>query len=171
MDEDDSQRPLISYTGDDESPGPSHIDSVMDSPANNRFAPISPVATKSPIKKPASKKQGTIVSSVVNLCATAMGAGVLSLPHALANTGGVLGVCLIYGFAIAADMSCVMLVACSRACHHYSLEGVARHYLGEKGYWTVNIALLLLLYGALVLMEIVVMDLLPPVVQVMLSIS
>lgn len=33
------------------------------------------------------EKQGTVMSSVVNLCATAMGAGVLSLPHAFAQCG------------------------------------------------------------------------------------
>lgn len=166
MDSDeDHERPLLSYAGD-ESPGPSHIDTVTNSPAGQRFAPVSPVATKSPIKKPSSKKQGSVISSITNLCATAMGAGVLSLPHVLANCGAALGVVLIYFTAVAADISCLMLVKCSRACHHYSMENVAKHYLGPAGYWFVNVCLVVLLYGALVLVEIVVMDLIPPVVQV-----
>lgn len=41
------------------------------------------------------EKQGSVASSVVNLCATAMGAGVLSLPHAFAQCGIVLGVLMV----------------------------------------------------------------------------
>ena len=40
-------------------------------------------------------RSGTVASSVVNLCATAMGAGVLSLPKAFSNAGMLLGTALV----------------------------------------------------------------------------
>ena len=49
------------------------------------FSPVAPLLARSPAPKREAEKKGTVFGSVVNLCATAMGAGVLSLPHAFAQ--------------------------------------------------------------------------------------
>ena len=52
---------------------------------------MTPRTPQSPIGVPHTAK-ASIFASVVNLCATAMGAGVLSLGHGFANTGWLLGI-------------------------------------------------------------------------------
>ena len=106
----------------------------------------------------------TLFASVVNICATAMGAGILSLPRAMAKCGVVLGVGLVFLFAGLADLSLVLLLDCSHASGRRSFETVAQHYVGRIGRMTVKMALVVFLFGAIVLMMIVVADLFTPVV-------
>ena len=125
---------------------------------------MTPRTPQSPIGVPHTAR-ASIFASVVNLCATAMGAGVLSLGHGFANTGWLLGIFLVFLFAAGSDMSLLFIVRAGRACGRHTLPGVAKHYLGSMGMWIVNLSLIILLFGCIVLVEIVAMDLLPPVVQ------
>ena len=129
------------------------------------FSPVAPILARSPAPKREAEKKGTVFGSVVNLCATAMGAGVLSLPHAFAQMGALLGIMTVYIIAFFSDMSLVFLSRCSQCSDRHSFEGVATHYLGARGAKILNAALVVLLFGGSTLMMIVIMDLLPRVVQ------
>lgn len=104
---------------------------------------------------------GTVYSSVVTLLATAMGAGILSLPRAFAMTGWALGVCLMLTIALAADVSLKFLVDCSRASGIQSYEGNAKYYLGSLGSHMTSFFLILLLFLADCAFVSIVKDLLP----------
>ena len=131
---------------------------------------LTPKTPRSPIGLRRSKNS-SIFASVVNLCATAMGAGVLSLGHGFANTGWLLGITCLFLFAVCSDLSLLFIVRSGRACGRHTLAGVAKHYLGSAGMWTANFSLVILLFFALVLVEIVAMDLLPPVIQSIAGVS
>lgn len=106
----------------------------------------------------------TVFSSLVSLCASAMGSGVISLGHAFADTGIFIGGLIIIGSAVCTDYSLRYLVNLGRSSGERSYEGVARHYLGVAGERLVSMMLIVLLFGFLVLAMIIVMDLLPPVI-------
>ena len=88
----------------------------------SRFeALLSPIVIKSPrMRRDATDDDlpqvgtGTVASSVINICATAMGAGILSLPQAISRCGWVLGMVLIMIFAVLADVSLIFLVECGQ---------------------------------------------------------
>lgn len=105
------------------------------------------------------QRTGTTFSSVVNLCATAMGAGVLSLPQAMARCGVFLGTTLVLSFALLADISLLLLIDCSRLSGRRSLQGVGTHFFGNKGKYTVKVSLILFLFGGIILMMLVISDL------------
>lgn len=105
------------------------------------------------------------MSSIINLCATAMGAGILSLPQAVSHCGWTVGIGLLLLFAVFADFSLRFLVHCSRLSGRGSFIGLAEHYLGDWGARSAKLALLLLLFGAVVLGMIVVGDLIPTALQ------
>lgn len=107
-------------------------------------------------------KGGTAFSSVVNLLATAMGAGILSLPRAFAMTGWGLGAVLLILSALANDASLAFLVVCARASGQSTYEGNAQKLLGSIGFKIVNVLLILLLFLADVAFVTIVRDLLPP---------
>ena len=67
-------------------------------------------------------------SSTINLAVSAVGAGILSLPNSLSNSGYVLGPLLITFFGITVDYSLVLLFRCGRACG----ERVAARVLGAR---------------------------------------
>lgn len=98
---------------------------------------------------------GTPFSSIVSISATAMGAGILSLPEAVSRCGLFPGLALIIFFGVLADFSLVFLVECSRASGRRSFEGVSVHYLGRLGATAIKVALIVLLFFSLVLLIIV----------------
>ena len=65
---------------------------------------------------------GSIVGSIATLSATAMGAGILSLPIAISYCGAVLGTLLLLVFAVLSDVSLIMLLRASKATGLYDLE-------------------------------------------------
>jgi len=105
----------------------------------------------------------TVFASIVSLCASAMGSGVISLGHGFANTGVVVGVLLIVFCTVATDTSLRYIVELSRCSRENSYEGVAKYYLGGGGKTFLIAMMVLLLFGMSVLAQIIVMDLLPPV--------
>ena len=104
-------------------------------------------------------------SSTINLAVSAVGAGILSLPNSLSNSGYVLGPLLITFFGITVDYSLVLLFRCGRACGETEYDRLALRYLGNSGAFVVKIALMLLLIGALVTLVIIFGDLLTSVMD------
>lgn len=108
---------------------------------------------------------GTFFSSVVTLSATAMGAGVLSLPIAFYYCGYVGGTLLLLLMALMSDYSLLLLVRAGRAANQHTIEGIGRAYYGRKGALLVKVSLLALLFGAMIILLIVVGDVMTPPFQ------
>jgi len=100
------------------------------------------------------------LSATVNLLATTMGAGLLSLPHAFAKCGVGVGVLLILLCGCCNDVTLQFLVVCGRSSQLYTFEGNAQHYLGNLGRRAINGSLLLLLFLGAVSCLLIVMQLL-----------
>jgi len=101
------------------------------------------------------------VSSVISLLATAMGGGLLSLPHAFANCGLAVGASFLVASGLAAGHSLEILVACAEESGQPSFEGNVRFYLGRAWQIVLNISLVLLLVLASSAMFVIIMDLAP----------
>jgi len=101
------------------------------------------------------------MSSVISLLATAMGGGLLSLPHALANCGLAVGASFLVASGLAAGHSLEILVACAEESGQPSYEGNVRFYLGRTWQIVLNISLVLLLILASSSMFVIIMDLAP----------
>mmetsp|Transcript_43359 Transcript_43359/g.97608 ORF Transcript_43359/g.97608 Transcript_43359/m.97608 type:complete len:496 (+) Transcript_43359:1-1488(+) len=110
-------------------------------------------------------RQGTQTSAVLNLLATTMGAGLLSLPQAFAYTGWALGIGLMLVTSFCADLSLQFLVDLGRQSGRMSFEGNAFHYLGNAGKRGLNVLLIALLFLASVAMVIIIHDLLPAFIK------
>lgn len=108
---------------------------------------------------------GSQTSATVNLLATAMGAGLLSLPKAFAHCGLIPGIGLLLMCAWGADIALQFLVVCSRSSRRNSYEGNAEHFLGTIGRRTINVLLLILLFFAAVAMVVIISQLLPKFFQ------
>lgn len=67
--------------------------------------------------------------SIVTLCATSMGAGVLSLPKAMAYGGWAFGFASLAVYAILSDYSLMLLLKAGRACNKSTLVTPRRHTL------------------------------------------
>lgn len=111
---------------------------------------------------------GTVWGSIVNLAATSMGAGVLSLPIALKYGGWVLGTALLAAFALLCDLSLLLLVRARRVSGKASLDDIAEHFYGRVGRAVVKASLITMLFGASVVLLIIGSELLTPVLQYLL---
>lgn len=110
-------------------------------------------------------KRASFAGSVLNLAATASGAGILALPSTIDNAGLLLGIFLVPFVALITDQS---MVALSRSADFLrslsrrrqdagngaeqdvdelaeSMEGASSFLLGSVWVWSIRIALLLLL--------------------------
>ena len=105
---------------------------------------------------------GTVWGSIVNLAATSMGAGVLSLPVALLYGGWVLGTILMVVFSLLCDLSLLMLVRARRASGRASLEDIAEYYYGRPGRVLVKVSLVAILFGGCAVLLLVATELVSP---------
>lgn len=71
----------------------------------------------------------TVFGSIVTLCATSMGAGVLSLPKAMAYGGWAFGFASLAVYAILSDYSLMLLLKAGRACNKSTLVTPQQHTL------------------------------------------
>jgi len=99
------------------------------------------------------------LSATLNLLASTMGAGILSLPYAFAKCGVGVGVFLLLLCSCCNDVTLQFLVICGRSSHKHTFEGNAQHYLGDLGRRAINCSLLLLLFLAAVSHLLIVMQL------------
>eukprot|EP00937_MAST-01D_sp_MAST-1D-sp2_P004354 g4354.t1 len=131
---------------------------------DNTTATLLKVATP----EEAAEGAGTLASTALSLTATAMGAGMLSLPQAFADTGWLVGSISLAVVAAAADFSLVALVRAAEASGKLSVEEQAEHYFGRRGLLLAQGALVLLLFGALIILLVVATDCLQDLWQLML---
>lgn len=112
-----------------------------------------------------SVSQGTLFSSVMNLSATAMGAAILSLPISFSYCGWLGGSILLLLIGLMSDYSLILLVKAARSSNEFTIEGIGRVYFGQKGALFVKCTLLALLFGAILILLIVMGDLTTPSFQ------
>ena len=106
-----------------------------------------------------------LASSTLNLTMTAVGSVVLSLPRAFAECGWAGGTIALAAVALLVDASLVMLVGAARSARADSYEATGAALLGPRGGALVRVSLVVLLFGSLVSLQIIVADLVAPVVQ------
>ena len=85
-------------------------------------------------RAPATEAAGaTVWGTTLNLTATAMGAGMLSLPQASAYAGWLVSSISLIIIAVAADFSLVALVVAAEKSGKCSVEAVSAHFYGSWG--------------------------------------
>ena len=115
------------------------------------------------VSPPSNEPSGTLFSSIVSLSATAIGAGMLSLPISIYYCGAALGTAMIILFAGLSDISMIMLLRCASETRLYDYESLAYHCIGHPGRIATRVVLISLLFGIHTSFIVVVKDtLLPP---------
>ena len=100
---------------------------------------------------------------------TAVGSVVLSLPATFAECGWLAGTCVLALVALLVDASLLFVVYAARSARARSYEEAARALLGPTGGACVEVALIALVYGSLVSLQIIVADQVQPVVLEVLA--
>jgi amino acid permease len=153
------------------------LPSTLDVPASNSYqlesnsSPHGVVETLeqhvlSPIKE--SMARGSVASSIVNLCTASLGAGCLSIPWALCQSGLVTGVLMLWAAAIATNFTIRLLVRLYATDAQVSFESLAMRAFGPIGSAVTHFTVLLYCFGTAVADVIVVGDVLVPVMGILL---
>eukprot|EP00742_Colponemidia_sp_Colp-10_P001426 GILJ01001534.1.p1 GENE.GILJ01001534.1~~GILJ01001534.1.p1 ORF type:complete len:452 (-),score=47.63 GILJ01001534.1:151-1506(-) len=99
--------------------------------------------------------QGTFYSSLVNLTASMMGAGIISLPYSLRCAGYLVGCGSLVLVAALTLLSLFVLIHVCRETGSVGYEDLARRLLGRWGVWTVQTCLVMCLFGGVLIYIIV----------------
>ena len=95
-------------------------------------------------------KQGSVRGSMFALCAVAIGAGVLSLPYVLAQTGWILGTVLILVGAVSGYFSMYMILVRSIETKSKNFSELAKLAGGKPLTILLQISILSFMFGACV---------------------
>jgi hypothetical protein len=106
--------------------------------------------------------KGSLWGTVFNLCAATLGAGALSLPHAIAAMGLVPGLILLTITAFATHYSIVLLVACLDATNARSFEDLSVQVFGKLTGHLVEASIIVFCFGTCVAYTVAVGDILNP---------
>ena len=105
--------------------------------------------------------RGTPLSTALNLAATSMGTGLLTLPHTFARCGPLVGTGLLAVLSVTTDVTLILLVKMSRALGVHTFGALMRKLFGKGGSAVFQLTLISVLFLALTAMQRVVLDLLP----------
>ena len=103
-------------------------------------------------------ENGSIFQSTINLCAVAVGSGVVALPYAVALIGVWPAVFTITTIAALTAMTLRWMVDCSLLSANSTFESTAKFFLGQSGYIALIVNLVLLLLGGGAAMLMVAID-------------
>eukprot|EP00931_Biecheleriopsis_adriatica_P067829 TRINITY_DN41897_c0_g1_i1.p1 TRINITY_DN41897_c0_g1~~TRINITY_DN41897_c0_g1_i1.p1 ORF type:complete len:418 (-),score=54.84 TRINITY_DN41897_c0_g1_i1:33-1286(-) len=106
-------------------------------------------------------RQGTPISSALNLAAAAVGSGILTLPFAFACSGPLRGVAMVLFLGAISATTLVFLVKVGRATKLYTFEQNATYFFGEAGGRCFNALFTLLLFMIYMAYARTAVDLLP----------
>lgn len=109
--------------------------------------------------------QGTPLSTALNLAATSVGMGLLTLPHVFAGCGPLVASILLGVLSITTDITLVLLVRMGRMLNVMTFGSLMRRIFGKSGSLVFQLTLISVLFLALTAMQRVVMDLLPIFVE------
>ncbi|TYZ56898.1 hypothetical protein PybrP1_003623 [[Pythium] brassicae (nom. inval.)] len=118
---------------------------------------------------PGHGQQGSALSSFLGLATTMMGACILTLPGAVAALGIVPAVLLFVLAAALTYASFEMITAACDATGAFSYEALSSRLFGAAGVWAIRLLTLLLLFGSIVMYNVIAMDLFEPFLAGVLS--
>ena len=127
--------------------------------------PSSAAANGEVIVKPSRSgvcSRGSLWGTVFNVCSATLGAGVLSLPHAMAGLGLVPGTILLLVVAMATHFSIVLLVQVICATSAPSFEALSEHVFGKRTRLAVELCIIAFCFGTCIAYTIAVGDNLEP---------
>ena len=110
-----------------------------------------------------------VATATLSLTMTAVGSVVLSLPATFAECGWLAGIAVLLIVALLMDVSLLFIVGAARSARANSYEDAARALLGPTGGACVEIALVCLVYGSLVSLQIIIADQVQPVASAALA--
>lgn len=117
------------------------------------------------------QRLGTPLSSTINLAATAMGTGMLTLPFAFAQCGLASFLAILAVLAVTTDLSLLLLVRTGRATGLTAIGGIMQQIFGSFGRVSFQLMLIAVLFLALTAMQRVVLDLLPMFLEEVLAMT
>lgn len=110
---------------------------------------------------------GSTASSVFNLCASTLGAGVLSLPYAMHQTGLVLGIFAVLMIAVITSFSLMCLIAASRTTGYESYEELSLRLFGPRMLLACQLCILLFGFGIIIAYVMVIGDVAEPLLHLL----
>ncbi|CAE7668782.1 AVT6B [Symbiodinium sp. CCMP2592] len=114
---------------------------------------------------------GTPLSTALNLAASSMGTGLLTLPHAFACCGPVLCILLLGILAVTTDVTLILLIRLGRHLGVSTFGSLMQSLFGKNGSGCFQLMLISVLFLALTAMQRVVLDLLPIFMEAMCGFS
>lgn len=114
----------------------------------------------------AAPKDGTIISSAMNLAACALGASMLSLPYAMMVSGPVVSFSLLLSFGVMSYIAADAIVQAGRRCSKSSYAAIVEAYLGKTHGVICNILLSCALAVAAISYIVGLRDLMPNLIGV-----
>jgi len=106
--------------------------------------------------------KGSLWGTVFNLCAATLGAGALSLPHAIAAMGLVPGLVLLTITAFATHYSIVLLVSCLAVTNARSFEDLSVSLFGKRTGFLVEASIIVFCFGTCIAYTVAVGDIINP---------
>ena len=110
---------------------------------------------------------GTPLSTALNLAASSMGTGLLTLPHAFARCGPALCMLLLAILAVTTDVTLILLIRLGRHLGVSTFGSLMQRLFGKNGSACFQLMLISVLFLALTAMQRVVLDLLPIFMEAM----
>ena len=109
--------------------------------------------------------QGSISGTVFNMCSSTLGAGALSLPLAISQTGMLLGPLLLMATACATHYSVDLLVGALVQTKARSYEELTVYLFGKRAGLLVELNIILFCFGTVVAYTVAVGDILLPLIR------
>ena len=113
-------------------------------------------------KRPSMFGRGSMWGTVFNTCAATLGAGALSLPHAMAGMGLIPGSLLLVIIGLATHYSIVLIVAAIGATNAPSFEELSQMVFGRRTRLAVELSIIMFCFGSCIAYSIAVGDILEP---------
>ena len=110
--------------------------------------------------------RGSMWGTVFNTCAATLGAGALSLPHAIKGMGLVPGLVLLVIIAFATHYSIILIVGAIGATNAPSFEELSQIVFGRKTRLSVELAIIVFCFGTCIAYTTAVGDILEPLLSV-----
>ena len=108
---------------------------------------------------------GSISGTVFNMCSSTLGAGALSLPLAISQTGMLLGPALLVATAVATHYSVDLLVCALIETKTRSYEELTVYLFGKRTGMVVELNIIVFCFGTVVAYTVAVGDILLPLIR------
>eukprot|EP00164_Ancoracysta_twista_P004847 GFYU01006586.1.p1 GENE.GFYU01006586.1~~GFYU01006586.1.p1 ORF type:complete len:459 (-),score=93.84 GFYU01006586.1:225-1601(-) len=106
--------------------------------------------------------QGTILSSSFNLFTTMVGGGIMAVPHSIQSAGLAVGVSSLCFICLVGFTSLYVLFHVADVTGKRSYQTLVEHFYGRRGLGCIEVAIVVLLFGAIIMFIYVSTDMLLP---------